>query len=75
MIENNKLRFSLRSAARGGFRAQGLDVPITADATSLSDLRAKLAAATRSFFGHDREFSILVGVKDATPAHVGLPDK
>jgi hypothetical protein len=64
---NGKIRFSLRSSA-GGFRAEGLDVPITANARNLGDLRAKLAAATKTFFGQERKFTMLVGVKEQSAA-------
>jgi hypothetical protein len=64
-MDTVKVRFSLRSAGRG-FTARGLDVPITADAVDLKELRRKLASATRTFFGQERAFSMLVGVREPT---------
>jgi len=60
-MNKGKVEFFLRVASGGGFSARGVEVPIAADARNLRDLRLKLAAATRVFFGQDKELAILVG--------------
>jgi hypothetical protein len=60
-MNKGKVEFFLKVASGGGFSARGVDVPIAANARNLRDLRVKLAAATRTFFGEEKPLAILVG--------------
>ena len=62
-MDVSKVSFSLGVARDGTFQAQGLEVPIRAQARSLTELRGKLLAATRAYFGYERPISLLLGVR------------
>jgi hypothetical protein len=67
-VELTKVRFSLAWQAGVGFRAWGVDVPISANAPTLRALRAKLVVATRAMLGEGREISMLIGVRASAAA-------
>jgi hypothetical protein len=60
-MHERTVQFSLRRGTAGGFRAEGVDVPIVAEASHLRDLRARLKVAIRRRFGRDRGVTFLVG--------------
>jgi hypothetical protein len=66
----DEIRFALRSRVRR-FVAEGLDVPISAEAPSIPELRRLLAEAAFRFLGHDTRIILLVGVRRGP--HVAQP--
>jgi hypothetical protein len=69
----NRVHFSFERSERGGFRARGLDVPLTVTATTFGALRSKASAQVRALFGGDRTVSFLIGVPRAAPSAAALP--
>jgi hypothetical protein len=61
-MERRPLKFSLKPGRKAKFRAHGLELPISAEADSLRELRAKLEAAGARLNGAAIRVIFLVGV-------------
>jgi hypothetical protein len=59
---SDQIRFSVVSRSRRFF-AEGIDVPISADATALYELRRLLADAVAKYLGREHPIVLLVGVR------------
>jgi hypothetical protein len=57
-----KLQFVLELRKGGGFRATALGQPLCAEGRNLDDLHRNVARAVRTYFGVDREVTLLAGL-------------
>ena len=62
MSNKGKLQFVLELRKGGGFRATALGQPLAAEGQDLDDLHRNVARAVRTYFGADREVTILAGL-------------